>query len=98
MRLSEIASASRLSKSTVHRILSAGPARRFSYFLPHSKGRGRLLADRRITRQEFDALPEEIRNSFQHTRHMTEAEWLSSGGKTPLQSLPEGSSPLSAAG
>ncbi len=64
----------------LHRMLSGGPVRKFSYFLPHSKGRGRLLADRRITRQEFDALPEEIRNSFQHTRHMTEAEWLSSGG------------------
>lgn len=63
----------------LHRILSAGPARRFFYFLPHSKGRGKTVSDQRITRQEFDALPDEIRNAFQRIKHMTEAEWLSSG-------------------
>ena len=53
--------------------------RKCLYFLPHSKGRGRLLADRRITREEFDRLPEEIRKQFTSIRHLTEAEWLASG-------------------
>ena len=52
------------------------------YFLPHSKGRGRSLADQRVTRQEFETLPEEIRERFSSTRHLTEAEWLTSGELT----------------
>ena len=63
----------------LHHLLSEKGIRRFSFFLPHSKGRGRSIQDQRITRREFDALPEEIRNAFAHVRHMTEAEWLSSG-------------------
>ncbi|MBQ6515358.1 MAG: hypothetical protein IJI09_11640 [Clostridia bacterium] len=63
----------------LHRMLSGRGGRKFSFFLPHSKGRGKTVLDYRITRQEFDALPEEIRNAFARVRHMTEAEWLSSG-------------------
>ncbi len=63
----------------LRRMLNETPVQRFSYFLPHSKGRGRSIGDQRITRQEFEALPDEIRASFQRTKHMTEAEWLASG-------------------
>ena len=63
----------------LHRVLSGMPVRKFSYFLPHSKGRGRFMQEQRITRQEFDSLPGEIRDSFQRIKHMTESEWLSSG-------------------
>ncbi len=63
----------------LYRSLSERGVQKFSFFLPHSKGRGRTIQDQRITRQEFDALPEEIRNAFVRVRHMTEAEWLASG-------------------
>ncbi len=53
-------------------------ANRYSYFLPHSKGRGKQLENLRITKEEFESLPEEVRCSFQKVKHMTEAEWLSS--------------------
>ena len=39
----------------------------------------RVMQEQRITRQEFDSLPGEIRDSFQRIKHMTESEWLSSG-------------------
>ncbi len=52
---------------------------KYSYFLPHSKGRGKQLKDQRITKQEFETLPQEIRDSFWKIKHLTEAEWLSSG-------------------
>ena len=61
-------------------LLSAYPGTRFSYFLPHSKGRGRTLQDQRITRREFDTLPEEIRNTFWKIPHQTEAEWIADIG------------------
>ncbi len=54
-------------------------AGKYSYFLPHSKGRGKQLQDQRITKQEFENLPQEIRGAFQKVKHMTEAEWLASG-------------------
>lgn len=63
----------------LRRILSAAHADRFITFLPHSKGRGGSIRDLRITREQFESLPEEIRNSFQKTKHLTEAEWLASG-------------------
>ncbi|MBR3333622.1 MAG: radical SAM protein [Clostridia bacterium] len=50
-----------------------------SYFLPHSKGRGKAVQDQRITRQEFEHLPETIRNAFRKNPHRTEAEWLEAG-------------------
>ena len=56
--------------------------RRIRFFPPHSKGRGRSILDQRITKPEFDNLPEEIRGRFILTKHMTEAEWLASGAMT----------------
>ena len=66
----------------LYRFLSDRNVRKLSFFLPHSKGRGGSVADERITKAEFEQLPEEIRNSFWRTRHLTEAEWLASGGIT----------------
>ena len=63
----------------LYHIISEKSIRKFSFFLPHSKGRGISILNQRITRQEFDALPGDIRNAFARVRHMTEAEWLSSG-------------------
>lgn len=63
----------------LRRILSAHQAEKFAYFLPHSKGRGKLLQSQRITKREFDLLPEEIRRSFQTVKHQTEAAWIASG-------------------
>ena len=60
-------------------ILSDYPVDRYSYFLPHSKGRGRTLQDQRITRQEFERLPREIRDAFWKIPHQTEAEWIAAG-------------------
>ena len=59
-------------------ILGAYPLLRRACFLPHSKGRGRSLPEQRITKQEFEQLPEEIRKTFARTKHRTEAEWLAS--------------------
>ena len=63
----------------LHRFLAERGVRNFSFFLPHSKGRGRMIQNQRITRQEYDKLPEDIRNAFVRVKHMTEAEWLASG-------------------
>lgn len=63
----------------LRRILSAVHTGKYMYFLPHGKGRGRSIRSLRITREQFESLPEEIRNSFQKTKHLTEAEWLASG-------------------
>ena len=60
-------------------ILSGFPVARYSYFLPHSKGRGKTLQDQRITRQEFEKLPGEIREAFWKIPHQTEAEWIAAG-------------------
>ena len=50
---------------------------RFSFFIPHSKGRGRMLQDNRLTKQEFEELPQNIKDDFSKIKYMTEAEWLS---------------------
>ena len=61
------------------RQLNGFQAEKKLFFLPHSKGRGRSLLDQRITRQEFDRLPSEVRDAFSGIPHRTEAEWLASG-------------------
>ena len=61
------------------KILSDYPVHKFSYFLPHSKGRGKTLQDQRITQEQFESLPDRIRNAFSKIPHRTEAEWLKSG-------------------
>ena len=58
------------------KILSDYPVHKFSYFLPHSKGRGKTLQDQRITQEQFESLPDRIRNAFSKIPHRTEAEWL----------------------
>ena len=62
----------------LYEILAAYSVDRCACFLPHSKGRGRSLQQQRITKQEFEQLPEEIRKTFTKTKHMTEAEWIAS--------------------
>ena len=58
------------------KLLADYPVSKYSYFLPHSKGRGITLQDQRITKREFESLPETIRNHFIKIPHRTEAEWL----------------------
>ena len=60
-------------------LLSEYPVTRYSYFLPHSKGRGKQIQDQRITRREFEQLPQEIRDAFWKIPHQTEAEWIADG-------------------
>ena len=60
-------------------ILSEYPVAGYSYFLPHSKGRGKLIQDQRITRREFEQLPQKIRDDFRKTPHQTESEWIAAG-------------------
>ena len=62
----------------LYEMVSAYPLHRCACFLPHSKGRGKTIPEQRITKQEFEQLPEEIRKAFAKTKHMTEAEWLAS--------------------
>ena len=62
--------------------LSVCPLSRCACFLPHTKGRGRSLPEQRITKQEFEQLPEEIRKTFSRMKHRTEVEWLVSGELT----------------
>ncbi len=64
----------------LRRILSKYETGSTMYFLPHSEGRGIALKDLRITRREFEELPEFVRSSFVRAKHLTEAEWLSGGG------------------
>ncbi len=66
----------------LRRIPEIAKAGRYSYFIPHSKGRGCSIQDQRITKWEYERLPEEVRAYFQKTRHMTEAEWIKNGELT----------------
>ena len=63
----------------LHSLLSKYPVAGYSYFLPHSKGRGKTLQDQRITSQEFLKLSQEIRDAFWKIPHQTEAEWIAAG-------------------
>ena len=63
----------------LYEMLSVYPLYRCACFLPHSKGRGSTISEQRITKQEFEQLPEKIRNSFSRMKHRTEAEWIASG-------------------
>lgn len=56
------------------------PVKRYFAFLPHGKGRGWQLNGQRLTRAEFDALPERVRACFSpKVTYRTEAEWLRLG-------------------
>lgn len=63
----------------LRRMLDERGVEKYSYFLVHNKGRGKLFEDQRLTKSEFESLPQNIKDSFQKTKHMTEAEWLTSG-------------------
>ncbi len=66
-------------------MLSAYEVSKKTYFLPHSKGRGRSLQEQRITKDEFDRLSPEIKSSFTRIAHYTESEWLERGMSTPTK-------------
>ena len=65
--------------SELRSLLDAHGAERCIYFLPNSKGRGKMMQDQRITLQEFEALPDFVRTNFIKTPNRTEAEWIRSG-------------------
>lgn len=53
-----------------------GPESYFA-FLPHCKGRGAALEPLRLTREEFDALPNTVRDCFSpRVEYRTEGEWV----------------------
>lgn len=52
---------------------------RISFFLPHSKGRGRTLMDQRLTKLEFEGLSDSVRAHFSTVPLHTEREWLEIG-------------------
>lgn len=57
--------------------LSQFPVRRFFAFLPHCKGRGWSLRDQRLTKREYEALPETVRDCFSRkVEYRSEGEWL----------------------
>ena len=56
------------------------PVKRYFAFLPHGKGRGWQLNGQRLTRSEFEALPERVRACFSpKVAYRTEADWLRLG-------------------
>lgn len=58
-------------------VLSKYPVGQYFAFLPHCQGRGWALRDRRLTRREFEALPERVRACFSpRVEYRTEGEWL----------------------
>lgn len=48
-------------------------------FLPHGKGRGRLLEEQRLTRAEFDSMSDRLRARFSRVPYLTEGEWIRRG-------------------
>lgn len=48
-------------------------------FLPHGKGRGRLLEEQRLTRAEFDGMSHRLREHFSKVPYLTEGEWIRRG-------------------
>lgn len=58
-------------------LLSKYQVSRCSVFLPHAKGRGASLSGQRITKDDFDRLPQMVKDHFVRVPHRTEAEWVS---------------------
>lgn len=56
--------------------LSAYQLNSIFIFLPHSKGRGRVLDDLRLTKAEFETLSGRVKFHFSKVRYQTEAQWL----------------------
>ena len=48
-------------------------------FLPHSKGRGRVLNGQRLTREEFEGLSGRVKSHFSKVTYMTEGAWIRQG-------------------
>ncbi len=46
-------------------------------FIPHEEGRGKLLKDVRLTKDDLSLLSSETINYFNHSIYKTESEWLS---------------------
>ena len=56
------------------------PVERYFAFLPHGKGRGWTLNGQRLTRTEFEALPERVQACFSpKIEYLPEGEWLRRG-------------------
>lgn len=62
-------------------LLSSYAPEKIFLFLPHSKGRGRLIAHERITQADLEGLSPAVRQYFTHVKTQTEAQWL----KEPLE-------------
>lgn len=45
-------------------------------FLPDYRGRGHLVENIRLTREDFDTLPDTVKRTFNANRYKTEREWL----------------------
>ena len=60
----------------LYRFLYSLDVREFFIFLPHSKGRGRYLENLRLTQDDFDRLPEVIKQNFSKVTYKAEREWL----------------------
>lgn len=60
--------------------LARFPVKRYFAYLPHGKGRGWQLNGQRLTRTEFEALPERVRACVSpKVTYRTEADWLRLG-------------------
>ena len=57
-------------------ILEQNGASRFTCFVPHSEGRGRLLDKVRLTLADYDALSERVKAHLSRERFKTEREWI----------------------
>lgn len=57
-------------------LLSRYSLSRFSIFLPHSKGRGWMLNEQRLTKADFESLSQRVTDHFSKIKHQTEGEWI----------------------
>ena len=57
-------------------ILEQNGASRFTCFVPHSEGRGRLLDKVRLTLIEYEALSKRVKARLSRERFKTEREWI----------------------
>lgn len=57
-------------------ILMEYEVHRYSVFLPHAKGRGMDLSDNRLTRNDYERLPQIVKDNMVRVPHLTEQEWI----------------------
>ena len=60
----------------LYRYLNTLDISHYFIFLPHSKGRGFRLESQRITREDFEGLPQIIKDNFSRVPLKTEEQWL----------------------